>query len=290
MWAVACSTARISFALQMGVHLLELGQHLRVTGEAAPICAGTFVTSRAVACGKGLMLQRAQQGFLCTGMGMMTLQTVHPLRLAPAVTLLPSRIGFMTPEAQFRILASQQALMLTAVDGMATGTLPFFKGGVPFSLSDAQAGMTCGAHLFLLILEQPFESTGMGSMTTGAFPLMYRAVGVGALCPGFCYLGMAAVAQLRLRLLQQASVAGGVQTMARVAAVTRHRFMLIGPFEVDAVMTLDTVKRQTHAGRKEHKCNYCEEDLPPAASVISIHHLFFSAWQDAHLPSANGVC
>lgn len=63
---------------------------------------------------------------------------------------------------------------------------------------------------------------------------------------------MAAVAQLRLRLLQQTRVARGVQAMAGVAAVTRHRFVLISPFEVDAVMTLDTVKRQTHAGREEH--------------------------------------
>lgn len=165
----------------MGMHPLKLGQHLRVTGEAASICARAGVTCRAVASGKGLVLQGAQQGFFGAGMGVVTFETVHPLRLAPIVTLLPSRIGFMAAEAQFRILAPQQALMLASVDGMATGTLPFFKGGVLFSLRGAQAGMTRGAHLFLLILEQPFESAGMGSMATGAFPLMYRAVSVGAL-------------------------------------------------------------------------------------------------------------
>jgi hypothetical protein len=248
MGAVAGYTPGIPFALQMGMHTLELRQNIGVTPKASGSGAAPGVAGGTLACGKGLVLQLAQQIIFFTCVGVMTFKAVHILSGSPHVFALPSRPAIMARQTKLRPVTAQKAGSIATVNRMAAGTFTLCKRGMPVAGGLCEARVTGGAHLLLCIPEQAGLGTGVGGMTCGAFPLTYRCMAVTPLSPVCALCLMTLAAQLRLFLEEQPRMPRDMQAVARVALIVAYRGVLIFAFEGNTVVTLDAVKRQRDAG------------------------------------------
>lgn len=140
-------------ALQVTMGAIERAQHLLVATETGIRSLALAMTGLAVALGKGLVLNAAQQSASLRAVGMVTPQAVEAARFSSQMGLSHPLLVFVTAETEPRAGVLEQSVVIAAVGIVAGSAAALLKRPVRAGIGLFQLLMATKTELFFRFIK-----------------------------------------------------------------------------------------------------------------------------------------